>query len=133
MIKNGSNILLNQNAGTLPDVSSAMHGWFKKMTFYRVTKTIIDFELVENSEAFDFLGVWQPLSARQIAYKPEGQRAWKWFQVHAEPSLALIPDEVISYQGTQYRVKGVSNYDEYGYTKYDLIEDFTGSGPTVTV
>lgn len=132
MIKNAASILLDQACGNLPDVSGALQGWFQKMTFYRVTKTITNFEVVEDSVPFSFQGVWQPLSARQISFKPEGQRAWKWFQVHAEPSLLLNPDEVIVYQGTQFRVKGTSNYDEYGYVKYDLIEDFIGAGPTVT-
>ena len=124
--------MLNQNSGNLPDVSGALQNWFQAMTFYRVTKTIVNYELVETSVGFSFRGVWQPLSPRQISFKPEGQRAWKWFQVHAEPSLVLIPDEVITYQGVQFRVKGTTNYDEYGYVKYDLIEDFTGSGPEVT-
>ena len=61
--------------------------------------------------------------------KPEGQRAWKWFSVHADPSLSLTPDEVITYQSTQYRVKGKTDYTGYGYIYYELIEDYTGSGP----
>ncbi len=131
MIKNGSDTLLNAGSGTLPDVSSAFLNWFQPMIFLKIVKTILNFELVETATAIEFRGVWQPLSTHAVNYKPEGQRHWKWFQVHTDTAIDLSPDEVITYQGNQYRIKGNMNYDEYGYIKYELIEDFTGSGPTV--
>jgi len=128
-IQNGKDKLLGGGFGRVPNVSGAMTSWFQAMTFIQVVKTVVNFKVVESKTEINFMGVWQPASAQSIAMKPEGQRAWKWFTVHAEPTVELGPDEVITYQGTQYRVKSKMDYTEYGYVQYELIEDFTGSGP----
>jgi hypothetical protein len=129
IIKNGKDMPLNQNSGTLPDVSGAMLDYFQPMVFAVVVKTVDNFQAVETKSSVNFQGVWQPLSARQLMLKPEGQRAWKWFQVHAEPALILQTDQLITYLGVQYRVMADKDYRLYGYVEYHLVEDFTGSGP----
>lgn len=129
-IQNASDIPLSQNGGTLPNVSDVILNWFQAMVFTIVTKTIVNFQLVETGDDINFQGVWQPFSPQQLALKPIGERDWKWFMVHASPNLALTPDQVITYQGTQYRVKEKLDYTNYGYVQYNLIEDYTGSGPT---
>jgi hypothetical protein len=120
---------LNLNSGTLPDVSGAMQDWFLPMTFVRVTKEIVNSRLVETRKNINFRGVWQPLSAQDLVMKPEGQRNWRWFMIHSTIDLILTTDEVIEYQGTQYRVKAVYDYKEYGYLNYHLAQDYTGAGP----
>ncbi len=127
---NGADRPLNTNSGTLPDVSGAMLDYFQQMTFGVVTKTVMNFQVVETMLEVSFQGVLQPQSARQISYKPEGQRGWKWFMLHAEPALVLDLDQVVKYLGVQYRVKAQSDYRLYGYVQYELVDDFTGSGPT---
>lgn len=130
-IKNASSIPLNQNSGTLPDVSGAMLDWFQPMIFSLVSKSVTNFQNVETTTEVSFLGVIQPLGPRQLMIKPEGQRAWKWFQVHAEPALILSTDQIIEYEGVQYRVMAETDYRDYGYVEYHLVQDYTGSEPTV--
>lgn len=129
IISNASAILLTQNPGTLPNVGDALLNWFQPMVFTTIVKTIVNFQVVETETNVNFQGVWQPFTAQQLQMKPEGQRAWKWFSVHADPSLSLTTDEVITYQSTQYRVKGKTDYTGYGYIYYELVQDYTGSGP----
>lgn len=128
-ITNAKNRLLSQNTGTLPDVSGALTDWFQPMTLIRLVKTVVNFQIVETPTSVDGRGVIQPFSARMLSMKPEGQRAWKWWMLHVGPGLVLEPDEVFTYQGQNYRVKGQSDYSLYGYVQYEVIEDFTGSGP----
>ncbi len=130
VIGNGANRPLNQNSGGVPNVGDALLEWFQPMTFGVVTKVTRNFQTVETMEEINFRGVWQPQGPRAISYKPEGQRDWKWFMLHSDPSLILEPDQVVAYLGTQYRVKSQTDYRLYGYIQYELIEDFTGSGPT---
>lgn len=130
-IKNGSDIPMNQTGGNLPQVQGAMQTWFRPMTFMIVAKVIKNYLVKETGTVVDFLGVWQVLSAQKLMMKPEGQRQWKWFMVHAETSLILDPDMVITYNGTQYRVESKRDYKEYGYVEYHLYQDYTGVGPTV--
>lgn len=130
-IKNASNTPLNQNTGTVPDMSGAMLNWFQPMTFGLVTKTAVAGQVVETEDDIDFMGVIQPLSGRELILKPEGQRAWTWIWVHSDPSLDLKVDDTITYQSKQYRVMAKKNYSLYQYIEYHLVTDWTGSGPTV--
>lgn len=129
-IGNGKNIPLNQRTGSVPNVGDAMRDWFQPLVFGVVTKTVEGFQSVETVVDVNFLGVIQPLSTRQLMLKPEGQRAWSWYWVHADPSLNLLVDSVIRYNGRQARVMAKKNYDIYGYVEYEIVQDWTGAGPT---
>lgn len=131
IFKNGKDTPLNQQQGTVPQMGSALLDWFQTMIFGIVTKTTKNFQVVEDMEQITFQGVWQPFTSRQLLLKPEGQRAWSWYMVHADPSLQLEVDMVINYIGKQYRVMQKMDYSLYQYIQYDIIEDFTGAGPQV--
>lgn len=128
-IQNGKNSPLNTNTGTLPNVNGALLNWLQPMVFITVTKIVIGGEVVEIGTPINFRGVIQPLSARDLMIKPEGERAWTWLMLHADPSLALNNDDVVTYLGVQTRVMGKKDYSKYGYIEYQLVQDWTGSGP----
>lgn len=128
-IPNGKNTPLNVRTGTIPDVSGAMRDWFQPMVFTQVVKTVVGFQLVETKTDTNFQGVIQPLSNRDLWIKPEGQRAWTWLLLHAEPVLSLNVDEVVTYLGVQTRVMARRDYAIYGYVQYELVQDWEGSGP----
>lgn len=129
-IQNGKNTPLNVKTGTVPDVSGALQDWFQPMAFGIVTKRTINYQVVETVEQINFRGVIQPLKDRELSMKPEGQQAWTWLLLHAEPSLNLQVDNVIYYLGVQTRVMRKKDYAIYGYVEYHLVQDYTGSGPT---
>lgn len=114
---------------TLPYVGDTLLDYFQPMTFEIVTKTVLGFQLVETKSVTSFSGVLQPFTSQQLLIKPEGQRAWIWYMLHCDPSLALNPDDVIIYQGVQFRVMQKRDYTGYGYIEYDVVNDYTGSGP----
>lgn len=128
-IQNGKDTPLNVRTGTVPDMSGALTDWFQPMVFTTVVKETDAFQVVETPTAINFQGVIQPLSARQLAIKPEGERAWTWLMLHADPQLTLQVDDVVNYLGKQTRVMGRKNYTLYGYVEYELVQDWTGSGP----
>lgn len=128
-IFNASNVALNVRQGTVPDVSGALKDWFQLMTFIKVEKSTVAFQDVETATPINFWGVIQPLNTRQLMLKPEGQRAWTWLTLHAEPSLKLQVDDVVVYLGKQTRVMSNANYGLYGFLVYELVQDFTGAGP----
>lgn len=132
LIQNGRDTPLNANSGTLPDVNDAILDWFQAMTFGVVTKSTVGFQAVETQSQISFQGVWQPLTERQLQMKPEGERAWSWFWLHASPNLILQVDDVVTYLGTQYRVMSNKDFRLYGYVEYHLVQDYTGSGPAVS-
>lgn len=128
-IKLGANTPLNANSGTLPDMTSALLNWFQPMTFGIVTKTVEAFQVNETVTDISFMGIWQPLSGRQLLLKPQGQRKWNWTMLHSDTTLDLNPDDVILFLNIQYRVMVKKNYTLYQYNYFELVSDWTGSGP----
>lgn len=131
-ILNASSMLLNQNSGTLPQMSTALLDWFQLMTFIRVSKTLDAFSVKETYTDVDFMGVWQPFKPRDLEMRAEGQRQWDWYMVHALPTLVLIADEIVIYQNARYRVMGQIDYKIYGFIEYHLIRDYTQGDFLVT-
>lgn len=128
-INNAKDVPLNANTGTLPDMADTLMDWFQPLTFGLITKTVVDFQLVETVVDINFHGIIQPLSGKQIAMKPEGQRQWNWIMVHSDLKLSLQIDDVVIFLGEQYRVQNKKNYSLYKYQYYELVEDFLQSGP----
>lgn len=128
-IANGKDTPLNVKTGTVPDVSGALQDWFQPMSFETVSKTVDAFQVVEAGTVIEFQGVIQPFTERQLLLKPEGQRAWTWLWLHADPSLTLQVDEVVTYLGVQTRVMSRKDFKIYGYVEYHLVQDWEGSGP----
>ena len=128
-IKNGSAAPLFEKDGTIPDVSGAMQDYFQNMTFDQIIKTSVGFQASETTTPINFRGILQPFTARQIFFKPEGQRAWSWFTLHSDPVLELEVDDVVIYNSVQTRVMSRKDFTLYGYVEYELVQDWTGSGP----
>lgn len=128
-IINAASIPLFAKSGAVPNVSGAMRSYYQQMTFVPVEKTISGFQVIENAEPIDLIGVIQPFTPRQLLLKPEGQRAWTWFTLHAEPSVVLQVDSCIEYLGKQYRIMSRANFSIYGYVVYEMVQDWTGAGP----
>lgn len=128
-LANGRNTPLNALQGTVPSLSGVLTDWFQAMSFTRVVKSTVGFQVIETPTVISFRGVIQPLSDRALQLKPEGQRAWTWFLLYSDPTLKLDVDEVVTYLGIQYRVMALKDYSIYGYMDYHICEDFTGAGP----
>ena len=127
MIKDAKDTPLNKVTGTLPNMSETLFDWFQEMAFSKITKEIVNFKVVETKVSFSTRGVKQPMSPQSLEMKPDGQRAWIWSTIHCLPNLILTVDELVTYQGTQFRVKSKMDYKEYGYVSYDLVEDYDGT------
>lgn len=129
MIRNGAATPLNFKTGTVPDLSGALTDWYQPMVFTKVVKRTSAFQVIETPQPINFRGVMQPLNSRALALKPEGQRAWTWFTLHSDTTLVLNVDDVVQYAGQQLRVMARKNNVLYGFEEYELVQDWTGSGP----
>ena len=121
------------NFSGMPNMAGTLSGWLQNLTFGVVTKTVVNYEVKETYVAIPFRGVWQPLETRKLLLKPEGQRSLTWIQCHATSDLGLKNDDIVRFQGTQYRVMAQWGYDLNGFREYHLVQDYTGSGPTEIV
>lgn len=114
----------------LPQMTSTLLNWFQPITFTQVVQRVNENSQIQDTP-YDttFRGVWQPLSPQKLVMKPAGQRAWSWFQLHADPTLILNPNDVVYYLGTQFKVMEKQDYSRYGYIEYHVILDTRGNGP----
>lgn len=125
MIHNARNKNLNDSVTTVPDVSAAIMSLLRPMQFILVKKQQIAGETQEIKRQVLTMASRQPLKAQQLILKPEGQRAWKWEKIHAIPEYELYVDDIIVFNGINYRVMEKTNYSEYGFVEYDIAQDFT--------
>lgn len=123
-IQNASDTLLSANPGSLPDLSSGILDWFQSVQYIKVTKVVVNYEIVELLNQYAFQGVCQPLSPTKIQMKKEGQRNWEWMQIHALPTLILVNDDIIYIENTRYRIEDNLNYSKYGYVEYHAVNDY---------
>jgi len=111
---------------SMPRVNVAFGGWLSALIFSKITQTIVDHEVVNVSSPVVFRGTIQPLSPRQVALKPEGQRAWIWVQIHAEPGTTLSPHDTIADDNHSYRIMAVLDYTSSGFLEYHAVQDYVG-------
>lgn len=131
-IFNAANVPLNQLNTNLPNMSTTLEGWFQNIIVGLITKTTVNNRTVETSTDYNTRGVVQPFTPEQLEIKSEGERSWKWFMLHCQPSLALRTDDIITIRGVRYRVMGKLAFDAYGYLQYELVDDYTTTIPTTT-
>ena len=112
------------DVSAVPDVGMQMRAFFQKITLYKITKQLIDYEIVETRLPFTTWGVVQPLSGQQLEMKPEGQRSWDWHSLHCENGLILTTDEVVEYRKVKYRIIQQRDYVGYGFSYYEMVNDY---------
>lgn len=108
----------------LPNLSNAVRAWLQPLSIDRITKSIVNYQAVETKTTITFTGVVAPLSQTELEIKPEGQRNWRWLEVHTTVDLSLALDDIVVFKSRKYRVMGLSDFVDYGYYRYELAEAF---------
>lgn len=127
-IVNANTKTLKQVTGALPNVSEVIVSWFQPMTFKTLTQNIVDFKNVPLVNEIKSEGVIQPFTSKDLQVKPEGQRAWAWYMLHCLPDVVLKVGEYVLIDDVKYRVMKMTDYSDYGYFEYDVIEAFDDKG-----
>lgn len=129
-IHNAKDVPLSSNPGTLPSVADDIMNWFQLLIMEKITKTIVNFQVVETTTPVQFQGVVTTEPKRTVKMSSNGQRLWKVKTLYCLPTVPVAPDDVVTYEGIQYRVGSSIDFKQYGLVVYDLLQDYTGSGPT---
>jgi hypothetical protein len=107
-------------------MTNAVQAWAQQLEFVVVSKDIENFEIQENYITRRVLGTKQPLKAQALTIKPEGQRSWKWYELHLTPQVKINVDDFIRFGcNDQYRVMAKEDFSEYGYVRYEIAQGFT--------
>lgn len=115
----------NANLSNMPNMSDTLTSWLIPLELEKITQSIIDGDAVQTVTKYNFNGVWQPLRDEQLQFKPEGQRSWEWYWVHAQAGqLNLQTQDKIIFNGKRYKVMSVKDYSLNGYIEYEIIKDY---------
>ena len=115
---------IRESALTYPNMRGALIGLFRPIELTVVTTTIVDGLSKEVNRSINSAGLLQPMKARAIMLKPEGQRAFRWFTLHVGREIDLKPNDVVIRKGVPYRVMGKWPWEDAGFLKYELVEDY---------
>lgn len=123
-IVNAKDRPLDQQANRIPNVVAAISGLLQPVTLGRVQKQVVDGFVQEVVTTMRTRGARQAFTATQLAIRPEGERAWRWNVLHFPSDIILATDDKILYNGVPFRVMEILDYREYGYMRYNVVEDF---------
>lgn len=109
----------------MPNMSGTLSGWEVPLTLIKITQNVIDGDLSTTETTYNFMGVFQPLSAEQLNLLPEGQRSWENVWIHCKSSqLNLETASKVIFNGKRYKIKQKKDYGLNGYVEYMLVRDF---------
>ena len=109
----------------LPRIQTALNGWQQTITLIKITQTVsTDGEVTNTQTLIVFKGVVQPLEAEKLKIKPEGQRSWKWLQIHTKTRLSLVNGDQITYNNVNCKVMDIKDYNAYGYYEYNIVQNW---------
>lgn len=109
----------------MPQMGNTLSGWEVPLTLVKITQNVVDGDLVTSETTYNFMGVFQPLSAEQLSLLPEGQRSWENVQIHCKSSqLNLETSSKVIFNNKRYKITQKKDYGLNGYVEYMLIRDF---------
>lgn len=109
----------------MPNMAQTLTGWEVPLTLVKVVQSVVDGDVVKEEKQINFLGCWQPLRDEELQFKPENQRSWSWYWIHAKSgTLNLQTQDKIIFQGKRYKVMGVKDYSLNGFIEYQIIRDY---------
>lgn len=109
----------------MPQMAATLSGWEVPLTLVKITQDVVEGLLSTTETEIIFQGVWQPLRDEQLELKPEGQRSWKYYWIHAKSgTLDLETADKIIFQGKRYKVVERKDYSLNGFIEYQVCEDY---------
>lgn len=108
----------------LPNLSGPVKAYMQPITFDLIHKELVDYVMQETRTTITTRGVRQPVEPQRLQITEEGQRAWKYENLHLLPTVKISIDDIVIFKDVQYRV--VEKYDctEYGYVEYMIAQTF---------
>lgn len=110
----------------LPNLRRAILRFSQPLIVERISTTIDgDGKAVEEvTETLKVKGVSSPLRPEELQIQEEGERYWLWRRIHTLYNLQLKVGDNIRVMGKIFRVRNVYPYNEYGFYRYDIQQNY---------
>lgn len=115
---------------SMPDNSQAVMRLLSPLIFEKLQITNVNGLAQKVAIYIKTLASIQPLSSRALLVKPEGQRSWKWFQIHTATNVDLTNNDRIKIRGILYKVMAKFDYSRNGFFEFHVVTDFEGGDQT---
>ena len=121
----GRSLKISQMRSGMPNVLEALDGWMMDFIVDLSKQEEIDGDYVYRSKLKKMQGVMQPLKMEEINLKPEGQRAWEWYQLHVQANQVRIPvGKIVTFKNKKYKIMAMKDYSLNGYFEYHIVRDY---------
>ena len=131
-LKNAKDTLLNENSGTLPNMSGTLTQWLQPIDLGIVGKIVNGmFQVLETKTTINFRGAWINQPPQRLDIKSIGQRHWDFIDLYVESNMNydLKVDDIVTRLGKQYRIMVANDWNLHGFKVFQLVEDYTNVGP----
>ena len=109
----------------MPQMNTTLNGWQAPLQLVRITQSMTDGDMITAEQLITFQGVWQPLRDEVLQSKPEGQRSWSWYWIHAVAgTLNLNTADKVVFNGERYKVMEKKDYSLNGFVEYHVVRDY---------
>lgn len=109
----------------MPNMADTLNGWEVPLSFIKITQSIVDGDVVKTETPINFMGVWQPLRDEELQFKPENQRSWSWYWIHAKSgTVELQTQDKFLFKNKRYKVMAVKDYSLNGFISYEAVRDY---------
>ena len=109
----------------MPQMNTTLNGWQAPLQLVRITQSTTDGDVNTTEQLITFQGVWQPLRDEVLQSKPEGQRSWSWYWIHAVAgTLNLNTADKVVFNGERYKVMEKKDYSLNGFVEYHVVRDY---------
>ena len=110
----------------LPNLRKAILRFSQPLIVERISTTIdYDGKAIETvTETLKVKGVSSPLKPEELQIQEEGERYWLWRRIHTLYNLKLKVGDNIRVMGKLFRVRNVYPYNEYGFYRYDIQQNY---------
>lgn len=109
---------------TVPKIKFALSGWQVPIKMIKITRNLVDGQVVESAENIDYIGSVQPLQAETLKIQPLELRSWEWLQIFTKTQFELVINDFIEYNNKKYKVMAKKNYSLYNYIEYHVMEAY---------
>lgn len=108
----------------VPQMDGGIRGWFGPLIVGLVTTLIENGQARPSIKEIPTSGIILPGSPEILKLLPEGNRSWKNVTLFCLPGLNVETDDVLTINAIVYKVVRATDWDKYGYSTVDMIEDY---------
>lgn len=124
-VRNGKDLDFGQSGSGLPDVSQGVMNLFQPVNVGLISST------QQNGYTQTFVSRWvntkgvRIQTPNNLVMTKTGERIWDSQDIYFLSDITLKADDLFIFQGIQYRVLVTEDWEDYGYNKYSVTQDYT--------